>query len=197
MRREITDHARSLVAEVLQQRALLPPDGAQRQRLDHFIEFARNVVGKTDHYNLAQALGASQASDRSERIAKLKQMSLDKVPLRPLQPRRDALLADIVKQSLAMPVRFDASILQWRAAKLAKRRRDGSIEIEFGLRNAWIQRALDEGQQLQMGPHREAAFMAAVVVIAEFFGQARAMPELELGPEHLVVALWRLLRVSG
>jgi hypothetical protein len=197
MRKEITEHARSLVAEALQQRALVPPEGPQRRRLDHFVEYARAKVGQSDRYQLAELLGAVQAGDRVERIAKLKQMSLDAVPLRPLQPRREALLADIVKQSLAMPVRFDASVLQWRPAKLGKRRRDGTLEVEFGLRNAWIQRALDESQQLDMPAHREAALLAGVIVIAEFFVQARAKPELELGPEHLVVALWRLLRLSG
>jgi hypothetical protein len=197
MRKEITEHARSLVAEALQQRALLPPDGPQRRRLDHFVDYARAVVAKSDRYQLAEVLGAGQGGDRLERIAKLRQMSLEAVPLRPLQPRREALLADVVKQSLAMPVRFDAGMLQWRPAKLGRRRRDGSIEIEFGLRNAWIQRALDEAQQLQMPAHREAAFMAGVIVIAEFFTQARELPELELGPEHLIVALWRLLRVTG
>ncbi|MFV8751240.1 hypothetical protein ACNOYE_11915 [Nannocystaceae bacterium ST9] len=196
MRKEITELARSLVADALQQRALLAPEGAQRRRLDHFVEYARAVVGKTDRYQLAPLLGIAGVGDRAERIAQLKQMSLAAVPLRPLQPRRDALLADVVKQALAMPVRFDAGLLQWRPAKLGKRRRDGSIEIEFGLRNAWIQRALDENKVLEMGPHREAALLAGVIVLAEFFSQARAVQELELGPEHLVVALWRLLKLT-
>lgn len=196
MRKEITDHARSLVADALHQRALLPPDGPQRRRLDAFVEYARNVVSKTDRYQLAALLGVGNVGDRAERIHKLKQMSLDAVPLRPLQPRRDALLADIVKQALAMPIRFDSSILQWRSAKVGKRRRDGTIELELGLRNAWIQRALDESQQLQMGAHREAALLAGVIVIAEFFTQAGEAAELDVGPEHLVVALWRLLRLS-
>ncbi len=195
LRRQVTELARELVADALRQRALLAPEGPQRRRLDHFVEYARTVVRKQDSYQLADLLGAHEVSDRAQQIAKLKQMSLTAVPLRPLSPRRDALLADIVRQSLAMPVHFDAAILQWRAAKLGKRRRDGSLELEFGLRNAWIQRALDEEQQLDMQAHRQAALQAAVIVVAEFFFQARANLELELGEEHLVVALWRLLRL--
>ncbi len=196
MRKEITDHARELLADALHQRALLPAEGPQRRRLDAFIEYARGTVAKIDRYQLGPLLGVGSAADRAERIAKLKQISLDAVPLRPLQPHREALLVDVVKQALAMPVRFDAGMLQWRPAKLGKRRRDGSIEIEFGLRNAWIQRALDDDKQLQIGPHREAALLAGLIVLAEFFLQARAVPELQLGPEHLVVALWRLLKLS-
>lgn len=196
MRKEITDHARSLVADALHQRALLPPEGPQRRRLDHFVDYARTLVAKADRYQLAEVLGVARPSDRAQQIQELKRLSLTAVPLRPLPARREALLADIIKQSLAMPVHFDAGMLQWRPAKLGKRRRDGSIEIEFGLRNAWIQRALDEAQALSMAPHREAALLAGVIVIAEFFAQAQDRPELELGPEHLIVALWRLLKLN-
>jgi hypothetical protein len=88
-------------------------------------------------------------------------------------------------------------MLSWRPAKLGKRRRDGSIEIEFGLRNAWIQRGLDEEQQLTAEQHREAAMLAGVLVVAAFFEQAREREDINLGREHLVVALWRLLELGA
>lgn len=195
MHREVVERARLLVASALQQRALLP-EGPQRRRLDAFVEFARGVVRKSDPYELAEALGAKGLANPAERVAKLKQMSLDAAPLRPLLPRRDGLLLDVIKQSLAMKLRFDVGYLQWRAAKLGKRHRDGSLELEIGKRNAWIQRAVDADAKLHMPEHREAALRAGVIVLAEFFGQARAQPELGLGPEHLVVALWRLLKLG-
>lgn len=195
MRREVVAQARALVAAALQQRALLP-EGAQRRRLDAFVEFARGIVRKTDPYELAEALGAKGLANPAERVATLKQMSLAAAPLRPLLPRRDGLLLDVIKQSLAMKIRFDVGYLQWRAAKLGKRHRDGSLELEIGKRNAWIQRAVDADAKLHMAEHREAALRAGVIVLVEFFAQARAQPELGLGPEHLVVALWRLLKLG-
>ncbi|HVI04405.1 MAG TPA: hypothetical protein VM869_37215 [Enhygromyxa sp.] len=193
VRREITNLARGLIADALRQRTLLPPDGPQRRRLDHFVEYVRTVVRAEDRFGLAAELGVAEPSDRARKIATLRQLSLRAAPLRPISNRREALLVDIVRQSVAMPLHFDTGLLSWRPAKLGKRRRDGSFEIEFGLRNAWIKRALDEDRALSPQVHRHAAFLAGVITVAAFFEQAREQDVLDVAPEHLVVALWRLL----
>jgi hypothetical protein len=197
IRREVTTLARELLSDALRQRTLLPPDGPQRRRLDHFVDYARSVVRTDDRFGLAADLGLTQLVDRGARVVALRQMSLQAAPLRPLSNRREALLADIVRQSIAMQVHFNTAILSWRPAKLGKRRRDGSFELEFGLRNPWIQRALDEGQALSLPEHRHAALLAGVVCVAVFFQEVRDRGELEVGPEHLTVALWRLLQLAS
>ncbi|NVB37103.1 hypothetical protein G6O69_04625 [Pseudenhygromyxa sp. WMMC2535] len=196
LERIITTHARDLLADALHQRALLSPLGPQRQRLDHLIDYARARVRAGDPFELAAPLGIAPTPGHDQRIASLRRMSLEAAPLRPLPHRREALLAQVVSQSLAMNVRFDTAILSWRAAKLGKRHRDGALELEFGLRNAWIQRALDEDHQLDPPTHRRAALLAGLLVVTEFFHQARGREDLELGPEHLSVALWRLLELA-
>lgn len=193
VRREVTSLARELLADALRQRTLLPPDGPQRRRLDHFVEYARTVVRADDRFNLAAELGLDEPVDRGARFVALRSLSLKAAPLRPLSDRREALLVDIVRQSVAMQLRFDTAVLSWRPAKLGPRRRDGAFELEFGLRNAWIKRALDEDRALSPEAHRRAALLAGVIVVASFFEQVRATDQLEVGPEHLVVALWRLL----
>lgn len=193
IRREITNLARGLLADALRQRTLLPPDGPQRRRLDHFVEYVRSIVRTEDRFGLAAELGVAEPGDRGQRVATLKQLSLRAAPLRPLSNRREALLVDVVRQSIAMQLHFDTGILSWRPAKLGKRRRDGSFEIEFGLRHAWIKRALDEDRALSPETHRRAALLAGVITVAAFFEQARQQDLLDVGPEHLVVALWRLL----
>ncbi|MFO7565838.1 MAG: hypothetical protein R6X02_24565 [Enhygromyxa sp.] len=195
VRREITGLAKALLADALRQRALLPPDGPQRRRLDHFIEYVRSVVQVDDRFGLAAEFGLGGPVDRGQRVASLRQLSLRAAPLRPLSNRREALLVDVVRQSIAMQLHFDTAILSWRPAKLGKRRRDGSFELEFGLRNAWIKRALDEDRALSPEAHRRAALLAGVIVVAAFFEQARAQDLLDVAPEHLVVALWRLLEL--
>ena len=67
--------------------------------------------------------------------------------------------------------------------------------MEFGLRNTWVQRGLDEDRALDPATHRRAALLAGVLVVAEFFHQAREADDVNVGPEHLVVALWRLLQL--
>jgi hypothetical protein len=193
VKREITSLARGLLADALRQRTLLPPDGPQRRRLDHFVEYVRGVVRVEDRFGLAAELGVGDPADRGKKVATLRQMSLRAAPLRPISNRREALLVDIVRQSIAMPLHFDTGLLSWRPAKLGKRRRDGSFELEFGLRNAWIKRALDEDRALSAEAHRRAALLAGVITVATFFEQARAQDVLDVAPEHLVVALWRLL----
>ncbi|PRP95474.1 hypothetical protein ENSA5_39390 [Enhygromyxa salina] len=196
VREVITKEARALLADALRQRTLLPPDGPQRRRLDHFVEYIRGVVRVEDRFGLADDLGLGTPADRGARVVALREMSLGAAPLRPLTDRREALLAEVVRQSLAMRVHFDTAMLSWRPAKLGKRRRDGSLELEFGLRNRWVQRGLDEGRELDAGEHRRAALLAGVLVVAAFFEQAREREDVELGAEHLVVALWRLLRLG-
>jgi hypothetical protein len=193
VRREIIELAKQLLADTLRQRALLPPDGHQRRRLDHFIEYLRSVLAVDDRFGLAAELGLAEPPDRGQQVAALRQMSLRAAPLRPLSNRREALLVDVIRQSIAMQLHFDTALLSWRPAKLGKRRRDGSFEIEFGLRNAWIKRALDEDRALSPEIHRRAALLAGVIVVTAFFEQARQQDLLDVGPEHLVVALWRLL----
>jgi hypothetical protein len=193
VKREITNLARGLLADALRQRTLLPPDGPQRRRLDHFVEYVRSVVRVEDRFGLAAELGLGDPADRGKKVATLRQLSLRAAPLRPISNRREALLVDIVRQSIAMPLHFDTGLLSWRPAKLGKRRRDGSFELEFGLRNAWIKRALDEDRALSLEAHRRAALLAGVITVASFFEQARAQNVLDVAPEHLVVALWRLL----
>jgi len=195
--REVTTLARELLADALRQRTLLPPNGPQRRRLDHFVEYARSVVRTDDRFGLAAELGVSQPVDRGARVVALRHMSLKAAPLRPLSNRREALLADIVRQSIAMQVHFDTAMLSWRPAKLGKRRRDGSFQLEFGLRNAWIQRALDEDQALSLPEHRHAALLAGLICVAVFFQELRERDELDVGPEHLTVALWRLLQLAA
>ena len=90
----------------------------------------------------------------------------------------------------------DTAMLSWKPAKL-DRRRDGAFEIEFGLRNAWIQRGLDEGRELDDEGHRRAGFLAGVFVVGSFFEQGRRREDVEMGGEHLVVAMWRLLKLAG
>ncbi|KIG13657.1 hypothetical protein DB30_07865 [Enhygromyxa salina] len=196
IREEVTAQARTLLADALRQRTLLPPDGPQRRRLDHFVEYIRGAVQVEDRFGLAEELGLTEPEDRGKRVAALRAMSLSAAPLRPLSGRREGTLAEVVRLSLAMRVHFDTAMLSWRAAKLGKRRRDGSLEIEFGLRNAWIQRGLDADGDLPDVEHRRAALLAGVFIIAEFFAQAGERDDVELGPEHLVVALWRLLKLS-
>jgi hypothetical protein len=195
VRREVTGLARDLLADALRQRSLLPPDGPQRRRLDAFVEYARSVVRVEDRFGLADLLGAREAVDRGARFVALRQLSLGAAPLRPLSNRREALLVDVIRQSVAMALHFDTAVLSWRPAKLGKRRNDGSFELEFGLRNAMIKAALDEGRALSPAVHRHAALLAGVVVIASYFEQVRESDALELGPEHVVVAMWRLLKL--
>ncbi|PRQ08814.1 hypothetical protein [Enhygromyxa salina] len=196
VREEVTRQARALLADALRQRTLLPPDGPQRRRLDHFVEYIRAAVRVEDRFALAEDLGLTEPEDRGKRVAALRAMSLSAAPLRPLSGRREGSLSEVVRLSLAMRVHFDTAMLSWRAAKLGKRRRDDSLEIEFGLRNGWIQRGLDADGDLPDVEHRRAALLAGVFVIAEFFTQARERDDVPLGPEHLVVALWRLLKLS-
>lgn len=196
IREEITGQARALLADALRQRTLLPPDGPQRRRLDHFVEYIRGAVRVEDRFELAEELGVSEPVGRGQRVAALRAMSLSAAPLRPLSGRREGMLSEIVRLSLAMRVHFDTAMLSWRPAKLGKRRRDGSLEIEFGLRNVWIQRGLDQGAELSAEQHRDAALLAGVLVVAEFFCEARGRDDVALGAEHLVVALWRLLKLS-
>ncbi|MCA9700739.1 MAG: hypothetical protein KC431_24645, partial [Myxococcales bacterium] len=193
--REVAVLAQNLLADALRQRALLPPIGPHRERLDLFIEYARSKIRDDDRFGLAQALGVAAPEDRGQRVAALRQMSLDAAPLRPLPDRREALLAQVVGQSLAMKVQFDTAVLTWRAANYRRRRPDGTFEVEFGLRNTWVQRGLDEDRALDPATHRRAALLAGVLVVAEFFYQAREADDVNVGPEHLVVALWRLLQL--
>ncbi|GEM_PF-4026639 len=191
----VRDAARALIADAPRQRALLSPLGTQRDNLDHFIAYARQRIGPGDPFDLAEVLGAEVPDDRAERVARLQRMSLEAAPLRPLPRRREALLAQIVTQSLAMKVHFDTSMFSWRAAKLGKRRRDGSQAINFGLRNRWIQGGLDEDRELELPAHRRAALLAGAFVVAEFMAQLRERDELDIRSEHLTVALWRLLKL--
>lgn len=198
--REIEDvvrrEARALLADALRQRTLLPPDGPARKRLEHFIEYMRTRVRDKDTFGLAEELGVAEPADPGRRVAMLRAMSLGAAPLRSLGGRRDALLVEVVRQSLALAVHFDTAMLSWRPIKLGKRRRDGSFEIEFGLRNPWIQRGLDEDRQLDDDAHKQAALLAGVFVVAGFFEQARRREDVDVGVEHLVVALWRLLQLG-
>jgi hypothetical protein len=193
----VRDEARRLLADAMRQRTLLPPDGPTRRRLDAFVEYVRAKIRINDGFALADDFGLTTPEDPGHRVAMLRAMSLGVAPLRPLGNRREVLLQEVVRQSLAMAVHFDTAMLSWRPAKLGKRRRDGSLEIEFGLRNAWIQRGLDEEQQLTAEEHRHAALLAGVLVVAAFFVQAREREDLNLGREHLVVALWRLLELGA
>jgi hypothetical protein len=193
----VRGEARGLLADAMRQRTLLPPDGPTRRRLDAFVEYVRAKIRVKDTFALADDFGLTAPEDPGRRVAMLRAMSLGAAPLRPLGNRREVLLQEIVRQSLAMAVHFDTAMLSWRPAKLGKRRRDGSMEIEFGLRNAWIQRGLDEEQQLTAEQHREAAMLAGVLVVAAFFEQAREREDINLGREHLVVALWRLLELGA
>ena len=194
----VRTEARNLVADAMRQRALLPPDGPARRRLDAFVEYARAKISKSDPFSLADEFGLTQPHDPGRRVTMLRSMSLGVAPLRPLaRSRREMLLHDVVRQSLAMAVHFDTAMLSWKPAKLGARRRDGSLEIEFGLRNAWIQRGLDESRELSVEDHRHAALLAGVLVVAAFFEQAREREDIDLGREHLVVALWRLLELGA
>jgi hypothetical protein len=194
---QVVAEARSLLADTLRQRALLPPDGPQRKRLDALVEYIRAKIREYDRFDLADDFGLTEPEDRGRKVALLKQMSLGAAPLRPLGRHREALLVDVVRQSLAMAVNFDTAMLSWKPAKLGKRRRDGSFELEFGLRNRWIQRGLDEDRQLSDDEHLRAALLAAVFVVAAFFEQGRARDDVDLTAEHLVVALWRLLQLAS
>lgn len=193
----VRGEARELLADAMRQRTLLPPDGPTRRRLDAFVEYVRAKLRVKDSFALADDFGLTAPEDPGHRVAMLRAMSLGAAPLRPLGNRREVLLQEVVRQSLAMAVHFDTAMLSWRPAKLGKRRRDGSMEIEFGLRNAWIQRGLDEEQQLTADQHRDAALLAGVLVVAAFFEQARERDDINLGREHLVVALWRLLELGS
>lgn len=193
----VRGEARELLADAMRQRTLLPPDGPTRRRLDAFVEYVRAKIRVKDTFALADDFGLTTPEDPGRRVAMLRAMSLGAAPLRPLGNRREVLLQEVVRQSLAMAVHFDTAMLSWRPAKLGKRRRDGSMEIEFGLRNAWIQRGLDEDQELSAEQHRDAALLAGVLVVAAFFEQAREREDINLGREHLVVALWRLLELGS
>jgi hypothetical protein len=193
----VRGEARELLADAMRQRTLLPPNGPARRRLDAFVEYVRAKIRDKDTFQLADEFGLGTPHDPGRRIAMLRAMSLSAAPLRPLGNRREVLLQEVVRQSLAMAVHFDTAMLSWRPAKLGKRRRDGSLEIEFGLRNAWIQRGLDEEKQLGAAEHRDAALLAGVLVVAAFFEQAREREDIDLGREHLVVALWRLLELGS
>ena len=94
-----------------------------------------------------------------------------------------------------MALHFDTASLSWRPAKLGTRRSDGSFELEFGLRNTLIKAALDEDRALTADAHRHAALLGGVIVVASFFEQVRETEQLEVGPEHVVVAMWRLLQL--
>lgn len=193
----VLGEARTLLADAMRQRTLLPPDGPTRRRLDAFVEYVRAKIRVKDSFALADDFGLTTPEDAGRRVAMLRAMSLGAAPLRPLGNRREVLLQEVVRQSLAMAVHFDTAMLSWRPAKLGKRRRDGSMEIEFGLRNAWIQRGLDEEKELSAEEHRNAAMLAGVLVVASFFEQAREREDINLGREHLVVALWRLLELGA
>lgn len=193
----VKTEARDLLADAIRQRTLLPPDGPARRRLDAFVGYVRAKIREQDTFRLSEEFGLTGPEDPGRRVAMLRAMSLGVAPLRPLGSRREVLLQDVVRQSLAMAVHFDTAMLSWKPAKLGLRRRDGSLEIEFGLRNAWIQRGLDEQKQLAPEEHRHAALLAGVLVVASFFEQARAREDLDLGREHLVVALWRLLELGA
>lgn len=193
---EVGRLARALIADAPRQRALQSPLGGARENLDHFIAYARQRVDEDDPFDLRGPLGAGEPEDRGKKIATLKAMSIAAAPLRPLPNRREALLAQVVTQSLAMRLALDTSMLSWKAAKIGRRRRDGAIGLSFGLRNAWIQRGLDEDRELDPIAHRRAALLAGAIVVAEFVHQAREEDDMPLSPEHLVVALWRLLNLK-
>ncbi len=194
----VRTEAREMLADAIRQRTLLPPDGPARRRLDAFVGYVRAKIREADTFRLAEEFGLTGPEDPGRRVAMLRAMSLGVAPLRSLaRSRREMLLQDVVRQSLAMAVHFDTAMLSWRPAKLGARRRDGSLEIEFGLRNAWIQRGLDEQKELNTEEHRNAALLAGLLVVAAFFEQATAREDLDLGREHLVVALWRLLELGA
>jgi hypothetical protein len=193
----VRGEARELLTDAMRQRTLLPPNGPTRRRLDAFVEYVRAKIRVKDSFALADEFGLTTPEDPGRRVAMLRAMSLGAAPLRPLGNRREVLLQEVVRQSLAMAVHFDTAMLSWRPAKLGKRRRDGSLEIEFGLRNAWVQRGLDEEKELSADEHRDAALLAGVLVVAAFFEQAREREDINLGREHLVVALWRLLELGA
>jgi hypothetical protein len=193
----VRGEARELLSDAMRQRTLLPPNGPARRRLDAFVEYVRAKIREKDSFRLADDFGLTTPEDPGRRVMMLRAMSLGVAPLRPLGNRREVLLQEVVRQSLAMSVHFDTAMLSWRPVKLGKRRRDGSMELEFGLRNAWIQRGLDEDKQLSPAEHRQAALLAGVLVVAAFFEQAREREDIDLGREHLVVALWRLLELGA
>ena len=193
---EVTTLARELVVDALRQRALLPPNGPQRARLEHFIDYARKIAAASDRFELAAGLGLREPADPGRRAAALRRMSLEAAPLRPLPASREALLTDVVAQSLGVPLHFERGWLSWRVAKLGARRPDGAYAIELGLRNRWIRQALDPDSELEPDAQRAAALLAAVLVLAEVFTQAGTREDLDVRPEHLSVALWRLLRLG-
>lgn len=190
----VAARARELLLSAPGQRALLPPLGRRREKLDHLLTYLRQTAKARDEFDMAEALGVDTKGERADRELELRRLSLRAAPLQPLPDQRVALLERVVVQSLAMKLRIGSAMLVWKAARLGRRRRD-TIDLDFGLRNAWVQRALDEERVLDRDAHRHAALLAGALVVAEFFHQARPREDLALSDEHLSVALWRLLQL--
>lgn len=178
--------AKALFEELVRQRSLLPPSGSRRDKLDAVVEYARGKVLESDPLELGPLLGIGEAAPRTEAAL---DRSLRAWPLQRLSPKLERWLAEIVIQSIGFRLNLDTAFLSWRAAKVKAVRRDGSVDVDLGRRNEWIQRALD----VQSSGGRLAPFEASALVVAEFFHQARERRFFEATPADEAVAFWRLL----
>jgi hypothetical protein len=178
--------ARALFEELVRQRSLLPPSGPRRDKLDAVVAYARGKVEDSDPLQLAPLLGIGEAAPRTEAAL---DRSLRAWPLQRLSPKLERWLAEIVIQSIGFRLALDTAFLSWKAAKVKAVERDGTVHVDLGRRNVWIQRALE----VETSRDRYAPFEAAAIVVADFFHQARERGFFEATPADEAVAFWRLL----
>lgn len=186
LRRAVTNLARDLLAELVRQRCLMPPDGPRRPKLEAVINYARDKVRRDDPMGLSPMLGVIKETPSTGAAL---DRSLRAWPIKRLSPQLERWLAEIVIQSIGFRVHLDTAFLSWKAAKVQRIRADGSVELELGRRNEWVQRALEVGTSRD----KNAPFEAAVLVVAEFFRQAREQKFFMHSPADEAVAYWRLL----
>ncbi len=183
----VTEHAVGLLAAVVEQRFLAVPGSPQREKLEALVDYARKAVLLDDRLGLAPLLGVDRAPERPTETAL--DRSLRAWPLHRLPDRDDIWLEDAVVQSLGMQVVLEKAMLSWKAARITGRRPNGTLVLELGLRNTWINRATRVGS----AERRIASLEAAVVVMAEFFRQTADQGTFVVSNPDRAVAYWRLL----
>lgn len=183
----VTEHAVGLLAAVVEQRFLAVPDSTQREKLEALVDYARKAVLLDDRLGLAHLLGVDRSPERQTETAL--DRSLRAWPLHRLPDRDDIWLEDAVVQSLGMHVILEKAMLSWKAARITGRRANGTIVLELGLRNTWINRATRVGSS----ERRVASLEAAVVILAEFFRQTADQGTFVVSNPDRAVAYWRLL----
>jgi hypothetical protein len=181
--------ARELIAGALHQKTLLSPRGKRRERLGHFINYARGIVVHDDPHALAAGLGLRRGRAKSpgEAAAKLLEVSLRAVPLEALPEAPAARFASLLRQSLGLALHIDTASLSWRVLEVQGRRSDGAFRVELGRRSEWIQ------ETLAGKPDTESC--TTVLAIAHFHHGAALEKTLKTGPEYRTVAYLRFLTI--